>query len=168
MLLFWRDVYGIAAHGQSECPAVNCGLLALAAFSMQQFGKFALGLAALLAVGIAVNARWGDSFEDPSPTARQMREQFEAIETSAGVPVDRHGCQTLHKFVTTQPFFYQCPVSAAQREALRPALATRGWQVDRPGSDTYAKGALRARLACDAGGTACVFRIETTPQGAGG
>jgi hypothetical protein len=135
---------------------------------MQQFGKFALGLAALLAVGIAVNARWGDSFEDPSPAARQMREQFEAIETSAGVPIDRHGCQTLHKFVAAQPFFYQCPVSAPQREALRPALATRGWQIDGPGADTYAKGALRARLSCDAAGTACVFRIETTPAAPGG
>ena len=168
MSLFWRDAYGIDAYRQSGCPAVNCRLLALAAFSMQQFGKFALGLAALLAVGIAVNARWGDSFEDPSPAAKQMREQYEAIETSAGVPVDRHGCQTLHKFVAAQTFFYQCPVSAAQLEALRPALATRGWQIDRPGSDTYAKGALRARLSCGAAGTACVFRIETTPPPAAG
>ncbi len=171
MLLFWRDVYGIAACKQSECPVVNCGLLALAAFSMQQFGKFALGLAALLAVGVAVNARWGDSIEDPSPAARQMREQFEAIETSAAVPVDRHGCQTLHKFVATQPFFYQCPVSAAQLEALRPALATRGWQAAPPSPDVghaYLKGALRARLSCDTAGAACVFRIETTPRTAGG
>ena len=133
---------------------------------MQQFGKFALGLAAILAIGIAVNARWGDRIEDPSPAARQMREQFEAIETSAGVAVDRHGCQTLRKFVPTQPFFYQCPVSAAQLQALRPALATRAWQPAAPGSaagDSYAKGALRARLSCDTAGTACVFRIETTP-----
>jgi hypothetical protein len=130
---------------------------------MQQFGKFALGLAALLAVGIGVNARWGDSFGDPSPAAKQMREQFEAIEKSAGVPVDRTGCRTLNKFVAGQTFFYQCPASATQLESLRPALAARGWQVDRPGSDAYVKGALRARLACDAGGPACTFRIETTP-----
>ena len=130
---------------------------------MQQFGKFALGLAALLAVGIAVNARWGDSFGDPSPAARQMREQFEAIETSAGVPVDRHGCQTLQKFVVGQTFFYECPVGAPRLETLRPALAARGWQAAASGADTYVKGALRARLSCDAGGTACLFRIETTP-----
>jgi hypothetical protein len=133
---------------------------------MQQFGKFALGLAALLAVGIAVNARWGDSFGDPSPAARQMREQFEAIETSAGVPVERHGCQTLNKFVVGQTFFYECAVSAPQVETLRPALAARGWQAVASGAEpgsTYAKGALRARLSCGAGGTACLFRIETTP-----
>ena len=138
---------------------------------MQQFGKFALGLTALLAVGIFINARWGDSFDDPSPAAKQMRLQFEAIETSAGVAVDRHGCQTLHKFVAAQPFYYQCPVSATQLEALRPALATRGWQAAPPNSETgytYAKGALRARLSCDTGGTACVFRLETSPQPAGG
>ena len=130
---------------------------------MQQFGKFALGLAALLVVGIGVNARWGDSFKDPSPAAKQMREQFEAIETSASVPVDRHGCETLQKFVVGQTFFYQCPVSATQLESLRPDLATRDWQADRPGTGAYVKGVLRARLSCDAGGTACTFRIETTP-----
>jgi hypothetical protein len=138
---------------------------------MQQFGKFAIGLAALLAIGIGVNARWGDSFGDPSPAARQMREQFEAIETSAGVPVDRHGCETPHKFVATQAFFYQCPVTPPQLEALRPVLATRGWQPAPPSADVghgYVKGALRARLSCDAQGVACLFRIETTPPAAGG
>lgn len=138
---------------------------------MQQFGKFALGLAALLAIGVAVNARWGDSFTDPSPAAKQMREQFEAIETNAGVPVDRHGCQTLHKLVAGQTFFYQCPVGAPQLEALRPALAARGWQAAASGPDAgtaWLKGALRARLSCDTAGTACVFRIETTPPATGG
>ena len=138
---------------------------------MQQFGKFAVGLVVLVAVGIGVNARWGDRFKDPSPAARQMREQFEAIETSAGIAVDRHGCQTLQKFVATQAFFYQCPVTPSQAEALRPALATRGWQPAPEGTDGghgYLKGALRARLSCGAQAAACVFRVETTPQAAGG
>ena len=133
---------------------------------MQQFGKFALGLAALLAIGIAINARWGDRIDDPSPATRQLREQFEAIETSAGVPADRHGCQSPRQFVATQAFFYECPVDATQLAALRPALATRGWQPAGAGAEPaaeYAKGALRARLSCEAGGAACRFRIETTP-----
>jgi hypothetical protein len=163
MLLFCAISEATNAHEQSGCPAVNCRLFVLTASLMQQFGKFALGLAALLAVGIGVNARWGDSFKDPSPAEKQLREQFEAIETSANVQVDRHGCETLHKFVVGQTFFYQCPVSATQLESLRPALATRGWQADRLGTDAYVKGALRARLSCDAGATACTFRIETIP-----
>ena len=138
---------------------------------MQQFGKFAIGLAALLALGIGVNARWGDRFGDPTPAARQLREQFEAIETSAGVAVDRHGCATSREFVATRAFFYQCPVTPAQRKALRPALARRGWQPAPPGADAgdgYVKGALRAGLPCGAPGAACLFRIETTPSATGG
>ena len=167
MLLFWRDVWGIAAYQQSGCPAVNCGLLALAASSMQQFGKFALGLAALLAVGLFVNARWGASFADPSPASKQMREQFEAIETSAGVPVDRHGCQTLRDFDPAKLFFYQCPIAPTRMDAVRSALSTRGWQPRGEGGD-YVKGALLARLSCGAGGAGCAFRIETTPGTTGG
>jgi hypothetical protein len=171
MLLFWIDVEDSTPLEQSRCPAVNWAPLALAPSLMQQFGKFAIGLAALLAIGVAVNARWGDSFKDPSPAARQMREQFEAIEKSAGLPMDRHGCETLHKFVPTQPFFYQCPVTRPELDALRPVLATRGWQPAAPTPDVgygYVKGALRTRLSCDAQGAACVFRIETTPPAAGG
>jgi len=138
---------------------------------MQQFGKFAIGLVALLAVGYVVNARWGDGFTDPSPASKQMRDQFEAIEASAGIPVDRHGCQTLRQYDPARPFFYQCPVSAPQLEALRPALVARGWQpaasAGEPGV-AYAKGALRARLSCETGGAACAFRIETTPRPAAG
>lgn len=133
---------------------------------MQPFGKFAIGLAALLAIGVGVDARWGDSFKDPSPAAKQMRDQFEAVEKSAGIDVDRTGCQTPNKFVPTQAFFYQCPVTPAQRDALQPVLAARGWQPVAPGA--YAKGALRARLSCDAAATACLFRIETTARAAGG
>jgi hypothetical protein len=133
---------------------------------MQQFGKFAIGLAALLAIGAGVNARWGDSFKDPSPATRQMRDQFEAIEKSAGIAADRHGCETPNKYVPSQPFYYQCPVTPAQAGSLRSALATRGWRPAPP--DEYTKGALRGRLSCDAQGAACVFRIETAPQVAGG
>jgi hypothetical protein len=138
---------------------------------MQQFGKFAIGLAALLVIGIGVNARWGDTFGDPSPAARQMREQFEAIEASARVAIDRNGCTTLRKFVAAQPFFYQCPVTRPQLDALRPVLATRGWQPAPPSADPgygYVKGALRARLSCDPQGAACLFRLETTPPATGG
>lgn len=171
MLLLWIDVGDSNPTRQSGCPAVNWGPLALAPSLMQQFGKFAIGLAALLAIGVGVNARWGDSFTDPSPAAKQMRDQFEAIEKSAGVSIDRHGCETLRKFVPTQPFFYQCPVTRPEADALRPVLATRGWQPAASGAgvgDGYVKGALRARLSCDAAGTACLFRIETTPPPAAG
>ncbi len=133
---------------------------------MRSIAKFALGLAVLLGVAVLVNAFLGDKLTDPSPASKQMRVQFEAIEKSAGIEPDRHGCQTLQKFVATQPFFYACPVSATQLEALRPALATRGWQPAPPSSDvgyTYLKGALRVRLACDPKGAACQFRLETIP-----
>src|SRR6187399_1873616 len=118
MLLFWIDVSEPRAIQQSGCPAVNWGPLALASSLMQPFAKFAIGLAALLAIGVGVNARWGDSFKDPSPAARQMRDQFEAIGKSAGFTPDRQGCETLNKFVPIQGFFYQCPVTRAQAEAL--------------------------------------------------
>src|ERR1700712_4681326 len=118
MLLFWIDVRESTPMWQAGCPVVNWRPLALAPSLMQQFGKFAIGLAALLVIGIGINARWGDGFGDPSPAAKQMREQFEAIEASAGMAVDRHGCETLHKFVATQPFFYQCPVTPPQLDAL--------------------------------------------------
>jgi hypothetical protein len=134
---------------------------------MQQFGKFAIGLAALVAVGFFINERWGDSFGDPPPAAKQLREQFEAIETSAGLPVDHHGCRFPRQFVASQPFFYECPVSAPQLAALRPVLATRGWQPAASAADGVAawrKGALSARPACDAGGTVCTFRLEIAPR----
>lgn len=137
---------------------------------MQQLTKLAVGLVALVGAAILVDARWGDSLQDPSPAAKQLREQFEAIEAAAGVPVDRRGCQALHQFASKQPIFYECPISAAQLDLIRPALSARGWQQAPPSREigfTLLQGDLRARLSCDAQGERCRFRIEAIPRPAG-
>jgi hypothetical protein len=130
---------------------------------MKQAVLFAAALV-VLAGGVALAAaRWGDAVPDAGPAALQMREQFDAIEKSAGIVPDRHGCDTPRKFVPDVPFHYECPVAATQVDALRAALAARGWQAADAGG-TYSKGALRSRLTCDPAGKACMFRLETLPR----
>jgi hypothetical protein len=133
---------------------------------MKQSVLFAAALVVLAGAAALAAARWGDAVPDAGPAALQMREQFDAIEKSAGIVPDRHGCDTPRKFVPDRPFHYQCPIAATQLGALRTALAARGWQAAAPAADagdTYSKGALRSRLNCDAAGKACMFRLETLP-----
>jgi hypothetical protein len=130
---------------------------------MKQIAKFAIGLAVLVGAAVAVNARFGNDFTDPSPATKQVRERYEAIAKTAGVPIERRACTMLRQFVSDRPVFYECPIADSQIPALRAALPVHGWVPAPPDGDTgdaYLNGGLRARLFCAVPGQGCKFLIE--------
>ena len=132
---------------------------------MKQIAKFAIGLAVLVGAAVALNARFGAEFTDPSPAAKQLRDRSEAVAKTAGVPIERRACSMPRQFVPQGPVFYECPIAEAQIEALRAALPTHGWQAAPAGGDAgvaFLNNGLRARLFCTAPGQGCKFRIETS------
>jgi hypothetical protein len=134
---------------------------------MKQPVIFAVAIVALLGVVALATAKWGDAVPDSAPAAKQLREQFEAVEKAAGIEPDRHGCDTPRKFVQDATFYYACPIAAPQVDVLRTTLSARGWQAAPASAEagyTFLKGALRSRLACDAAGTGCTFKLETAPR----
>jgi len=131
---------------------------------MQQIVKLAIGLAVLVGAAVALNARFGNDFTDPSPAARQLRDRYEAVAKTAGVPIERRACDLPRKFVLQGPVYYECPIAEAQLEPLRAALPTHGWQPAPPSAEpgfTFVNNGLRARLFCVQPGTGCKFRLET-------
>ena len=136
---------------------------------MKQIAKFAIGLAVLVAVAVALNARFGDEFTDPSPAAKQLRDRYEAVAKTAGVPIERRACSMPRQFVPQGGVFYECPIAEAQIEPLRAALPTHGWQAEPAGGDggfAFLNNGLRARLSCVTPGQGCKLRLETTGKAA--
>jgi hypothetical protein len=134
---------------------------------MHQTAKFAIGLAVLVGAAVAVNARFGNDFTDPSPAARQLRDRYEAVAKTAGVPIERRACDLPRQFVPRGPVYYECPIAQAQVEPLRAALPTHGWQPAPPSTQpgfAFVNNGLRARLFCASPGTGCKFRLETGNQ----
>jgi len=134
---------------------------------MQQTVKFAIGLAVLVGAAVALNARFGDDFTDPSPAARQLRDRYEAVAKSAGVPIERRACDLPRKFVPQGPVYYECPIAESQVEPLRAALLAHGWQPAPPSADagfTFLNNGLRARVFCVQPRQGCKFRLETGPR----
>jgi hypothetical protein len=132
---------------------------------MKQITKFAIGLAVLVGAAVALNAKFGNDFTDPSPAAKQLRDRYEAVAKSAGVPIERRACDMPRQYVPQGPVFYECPIAEAQIEALRAALPTHGWQAAPTSGDTgfaFTNNGLHARLFCDAPGHGCKVRIDTT------
>jgi hypothetical protein len=131
---------------------------------MKQIAKFAIGLAVLVGTAVALNARFGGDFTDPSPAARQLRDRSEAVAKTAGVPIERRACSMPRQFVPQGPVFYECPIAEAQVEPLRAALPPHGWLAAPAASEpgfAFTNNGLRARVSCASPGQGCKFRIET-------
>ena len=130
---------------------------------MENLAKLAIGVIVLAAAALLLPRIPSDDSADPSPIARQLREQVEALQLTAGIAVDRSACRRSHKFVPAMPVYYECVVAEASIEPMRSVLATTGWRTAPPSAEpgfAYLKEDRRASLACSAAGKGCRFRIE--------
>ena len=129
---------------------------------LETLAKLAIGVIILASAALLPRPS-SDNSADPSPVARQLREQVEALQLAAGIAVDRSRCRRLHKFVPARPVYYECVVAESQLDPIRSALLAEGWQVAAPTAEpgfAFVKEARLARLSCVPASKECRFRIE--------